>query len=70
MGDPAALLAGNLGGADVHSDVELHGVGVHDLATEPLGEVQRETGLARAVAPTTATMGGLRSSCGTWLVWQ
>ena len=44
--DAAALGAGQLGGADVHAAVDLHRVGVDDLAAEPLGEVERQAGLA------------------------
>ena len=36
-----------LRGADVHAAVDLHRVGVDDLAAEPLCQVQRELGLAR-----------------------
>lgn len=36
--DPSALLGRQLGGADVHPSVQLHGVGVDDLAAETLGK--------------------------------
>jgi hypothetical protein len=38
VGDAAALLGRQLGGTDVHPTVELHGVGVDDLAAEALGQ--------------------------------
>ena len=44
--DAAALGERELGGADVHAAVELHGVGVDDLAAEALGQVEGEVGLA------------------------
>ncbi|BBZ66795.1 hypothetical protein MINS_22240 [Mycolicibacterium insubricum] len=37
MDDAAALVWRQLGGADVHPAVELHGVGVDHLGTDPLG---------------------------------
>ncbi len=40
------LLHGQFGGADVHAAVELHGVGVDDLAPQVLGEGDAEIGLA------------------------
>ena len=51
MRHPAALLDRELGRADVHATVELHGVGVHDLRgnaarSKGVSEVKRETGLA------------------------
>ena len=45
--DAAALGGRQLGGADVHAAVDLHRVGVDDLAAEPLGEVEGQPGLAR-----------------------
>ena len=45
---PRRCVERQLRGADVHAAVELHGVGVDDLAAEPLGEVEREIGLAGA----------------------
>ena len=47
MRDAAALGGRQLGGADVHAAVELHGVGVHDLAAEPLGDVERQGATCR-----------------------
>ena len=44
--DPAPLLRRQLGGADVHAAVELHGVGIDDLAVEGRGEGEAEVGLA------------------------
>ena len=44
--DAAALLGRQLGGADVHAPVELHGVGVDDLAAEALGEGDAQIGLS------------------------
>src|SRR5690606_5021252 len=38
--DAPALGDGELGGADVHPAVQLHGVAVDDLAVPPLGYVQ------------------------------
>ena len=42
-----ALLRRRLRGPDVHEAVDLHRVGVHDLAAELLGQLDRERGLAR-----------------------
>ena len=47
VGDAAPLRKRELGGADVHAPVELHRVGVDDLAVESLGQVEAEVGLAR-----------------------
>ena len=47
MRDALALGDGELGRADVHAPVQLHGVGVDDLAAELTGQPQREIGLAR-----------------------
>ena len=44
--DAAALGLRELGGADVHPAVDLHRVGVDDLAVEAFGQVERETALA------------------------
>ncbi len=44
--DPAALGRCELGRSDVHAPVELHGVGVHHLASEPAGQFDTERGLA------------------------
>ena len=44
---PRRSRLGQLRRADVHAAVDLHRVGVDDLAAEPLGEVERELGLAR-----------------------
>ena len=49
--DAAALGDGELGGADVHAAVQLHGVGVHDLAAEAFGDVERQLRLAGAGRP-------------------
>ena len=46
--DAAPFAGRQLGGADVHAAVELHRVGVHDLAAEPLGDVERQRRLAGA----------------------
>src|SRR6478609_3314999 len=51
VGDAAPLGGGQLGRADVHAAVELHGVGVDDLTTEPRGEVEGQVGLARRRRP-------------------
>ena len=42
VGDPATLLDRELGRADVHAPIELHGIGIDDLAPEPLGEGEGE----------------------------
>ena len=44
--DAAPLVGRELGGADVHAAVDLHRVGVDDLAAEALREVEREPRLA------------------------
>ncbi len=44
--DAVALGHRQLGGADVHSPVELHGVGVDDFATEMAGERDAQIGLS------------------------
>ena len=49
--DAAALGDGELGGADVHAAVQLHGVGVDDLAAEAFGDVQGQRRLAGAGRP-------------------
>lgn len=46
VGNTAALLGRQLGGADVHPPVELHRVCVDDLTAEALGEVDAEIGLS------------------------
>ena len=46
--DPPPLGDRQFRGADVHAAVQLHGVGVDDLAAEPLRQVQRQRALARA----------------------
>jgi hypothetical protein len=46
VGDAAPGGLGFLGGADVHALVELHRVGVHDLAVEGAGQFDGEAGLA------------------------
>ena len=46
-----ALGLRDLGGADVHAAVELHGVGVDDLAAEFQGELDGEVGLSGAGRP-------------------
>ena len=51
VGDAAALGGRQLGGADVHAAVELHGVGVDDLPAQGLGEVERERRLAGRRGP-------------------
>ena len=45
--DAATLVRRQLGRADVHAAVELHGVGVDDLAADGPGERDAEVGLAR-----------------------
>jgi len=42
---PAALVRRQLRGADVHARVQLHRVGVHDLAADRVGEPQCQVGL-------------------------
>ena len=51
MRDAAPLVLRQLGGADVHAAVDLHRVGVDDLAAEALGEVEGEVGLAGRGGP-------------------
>ncbi len=46
--DPATLGDRQFCGADVHAAVELHRVGIHDLATDPLGHRQRQRRLSGA----------------------
>ncbi|BCL27262.1 hypothetical protein GCM10017557_21210 [Streptomyces aurantiacus] len=46
MGDSAAFLGRQFGGADVHPPVELHRVCVDDLTAEALGQVNAEIGLS------------------------
>src|SRR3954471_19460977 len=48
MRDAAALGLAGLRRPDVHAPVELHGVGVDDLSSEPPGELDGEGGLARS----------------------
>jgi hypothetical protein len=43
---PAPLGRGGLRGADVHAAVELHRVGVDHLGADPLGQLDRQRGLA------------------------
>ena len=55
---PRRSADGELGGADVHAAVDLHRVGVDDLAAQPLGQVERQRrSCRRRSAPTTATIG-------------
>ena len=49
--DTATLLGCQLGGTDVHPSVELHGVGVDDLAAEPLGQEDAQIGLSGRGGP-------------------
>jgi hypothetical protein len=51
VGDAAAFRFGGLGGADVHAPVELHRVGVDDLAAERAGQVHGQRGLAGGRRP-------------------
>ncbi len=44
--DPTPLRRGELGGADVHAPVELHGVGVDHFAVEGTGQGHGQVGLA------------------------
>jgi hypothetical protein len=46
VGDPAAFLVRQLGGADVHPAVELHRVRVDHLTAETRGQVDAEIGLS------------------------
>jgi len=46
MGDALALLQSGLGGTDVEALVDLHGVGVHDLAAKGFRELDGKAGLA------------------------
>ena len=58
---------------DVHAAVDLHGVGVDDLAVEALGQVEREVCLARrggADHGHDRALGARFRLSGTWLVWQ
>lgn len=45
--DAAPFLGRQLGGTDVHPPVELHRVGVDDLAAQALGQMDAEIGLSR-----------------------
>lgn len=57
--DAVPLLLGELGGADVHAAVQLHGVGVDHLTVQGPGQGDTEVGLAAwAVGPTTAITWG------------
>ena len=49
--DAAPLGDRQLGRADVHAAVDLHGVGVDDLAAQPLREVEGQPGLAGGGGP-------------------
>ena len=51
VGDAATLGERQLRRTDVHAAVDLHRVGVHDLAAQPLGEVEGERALARRGRP-------------------
>ena len=56
-----ALRRGGLDGADIHSAVDEHGVGVDDLGRgalvgEAVGQGNRETGLAHGGRPTRTTV--------------
>lgn len=46
MGNVVAFVERRLGRGDVESFVDLHGVGVDDLAVEPLGQMDGELGFA------------------------
>ena len=46
--DAAALGDGQFRGADVHPAVQLHGVGVHDLAADAFGHRERQRGFTGA----------------------
>ena len=41
VGYAASLGFGHFRGADIHPDVDLHGVRAHDLAADPLGDINR-----------------------------
>ena len=43
VGYAAAFADGDLGGADVHSPIQLHRVGVDDLSAQPLGQRDRKS---------------------------
>ena len=49
--DASTLGRRQLGGADVHAAVQLHRVGVDDLAADPFGDVERQGALAGAGRP-------------------
>src|ERR1700719_2065972 len=49
--DAAPLLGGQLRGPDVHTAVELHRVGIHDLAAHTFGNRERQLRLAGARRP-------------------
>ena len=51
MGDAVSLGRTRLGGPDVHAAIDRHGGGVDDLAAEPLGKSEGETGLAGGSRP-------------------
>ena len=73
-GTPAALLGRELGGADVHAPVELHGVGVDHLAAEALGEGDAQVGLARRGRADDGDdpgrpAAGVRGGGGSWTPW-
>jgi hypothetical protein len=51
VGDSPALLDRGLGGADVHAAVELHGIGVDDLAVQLLSEGEGKIRLAAGRRP-------------------
>ena len=46
VGDATAFLERELGGADVHAAIQLHRIGIDDLAVESLGQVQSQIRLA------------------------
>ncbi|GGO66101.1 hypothetical protein GCM10012289_19310 [Nonomuraea cavernae] len=46
MRDPPLFGEGEFGGADVHSSVKLHGVGVDALTSQPERDVHGEVGLS------------------------
>ena len=62
VGDAAALGGGELRRTDVHAAVDLHRVGVDDLAAEALGEVEGEVGLAGGGGPDDRDHNGGRRS--------
>ena len=51
MRDTAAGSRINLGGADIHAAVLLHGVGVDDLTADLLGDRQRKVGFPGSGRP-------------------